>query len=179
MITSSTFSTHTMSTCSASPWLDLNWKQHQPWNHHKQILDDSWAHSRLMVTSTSNITTSNVPLESFTQHAGGTCSVVRKWSGQISKQGMDLHGLVWTYKGTHILLVGDFNKSLGKSLQGLNTIVSKHGILDLLPCHHGLDGEAETHSWGSKCLIDCAFGTQQLAELIVQIRLTPCDFIIA
>jgi hypothetical protein len=81
-------------------------------------------------------------------------------------------------KGIDILLMGDFNETLGESLRGLDAIVTKYNLLDLLPYHHGLDGKVETHSRGSKRL-DYAFGTQDLAESISRIGITPYNFIVA
>jgi hypothetical protein len=80
--------------------------------------------------------------------------------------------------GTEILLMGDFNETLGDSIQGPDAIINKYSLLDLLPYHHGLDEEIETFSWGSKRL-DYAFGTQELAESIVRIGITPYNFVIA
>jgi hypothetical protein len=81
-------------------------------------------------------------------------------------------------KGVEILLMGDFNETLGDSLQGLDAILNKHSLLDLPPYHHGMEGEVETHSRGSKQL-DCAFGTQELAESITRIGVTPHNFVVA
>jgi hypothetical protein len=222
------------------PESGLDWKQHEPRNKCRQILDDFWQHARL-ITSTSDI-----PCESFTQY-GGTCTgVTGKWSGRILDQGMDSHGLGrWSYvrihgkngrevliatvyqackahydsigpntayaqqwhllrqsgdtkpnprkrfitdldaflaphhaAGTEILLMGDFNETLGDSLQGLDSIINKYNLLDLLPYHHGMDGEVETYSRGTKRL-DYAFGTQELAESIVRIGITPYNFVVA
>ena len=74
----------------------LDWKQHEPRIKCRQIMDDFWQHARL-VTSTSN-----VPCDSFTQF-GGTCTgVTGKWSGRISEQGMDSHGLGrWSFVKIH------------------------------------------------------------------------------
>jgi hypothetical protein len=218
----------------------LDWKQHGPRNKCRQTLNDFWQHSRL-ITSTSNVSS-----ESFTKF-GGTCTgVTGKWSGRISAQGIDSHGLGrWSYalihgkngrevliatayqackasigtsgsktaysqqwhlirqsgdlkpdphkrfitdldafllthhtKGVEILLMGDFNETLGDSLQGLDAILNKYSLLDLLPYHHGMEGEVETHSRGSKRL-DYVFGTQELAESIVRIGVTPYNFVIA
>jgi endonuclease/exonuclease/phosphatase family metal-dependent hydrolase len=74
--------------------------------------------------------------------------------------------------------MGDFNETLGDSLQGLDAIINKYSLLDLLPYHHGMEGEVETHSRGSKRL-DYAFGTQELAESIVRIGVTPYNFVVA
>jgi hypothetical protein len=218
----------------------LDWKQHGPRNKCRQILDNFWQHSRLIAS------TSNVSSESFTQFRGTCTGVTGKWSGRISAQGMDSHGLGrWSYalihgkngrevliatahqackasigtigsktacsqqwhlmrqsgdlkpdprkrfftdldaflsthhkKGIEILLMGDFNETLGDSLQGLDAIINKHSQLDLLPCHHGMEGEVETHSQGSERL-DYAFGTQELAESIARVGVTPCDFVVA
>jgi hypothetical protein len=217
----------------------LDWKQHGPRSRCRQIMDDFWQHTRL-ITSTSSIAS-----DTYTQF-GGTCTgVTGKWSGRISEQGMDSHGLGrWSYvsitgkngrqvlittvyqackasistigsktayaqqwhlirqegdrmpdprkrfiqdldaflephyaKGTEILLIGDFNETLGDSLQGLDSIVDKYGLLDLMPYHHGLDGELETYARGTKRL-DYALGTQELAESIVRIGITPYNFVI-
>jgi hypothetical protein len=80
--------------------------------------------------------------------------------------------------GTEILLNGDFNETLGESFRGMDAVVNKYRLLDLLPYHHGTDGEIETYPRGSKRL-DYAFGTQQLAESIVRIGITPYNFVIA
>ena len=81
-------------------------------------------------------------------------------------------------QGIEILLLGDFNETLGDSAQGLDSIVNKYGLLDLLPYHHGLEDEIETQSRGTKRL-DYAFGTPLIAESIVRIGLTPYNFILA
>jgi hypothetical protein len=73
--------------------------------------------------------------------------------------------------------MGDFNETLGESLQGLDSIINKYDLLDLLPYHHGIDGEIETFARGSKRL-DYALGSQELAESIVRIGVTPYNFII-
>ena len=80
--------------------------------------------------------------------------------------------------GTEILLMGDFNETLGASNRGLDSIINKFNLLDLLPYHHGMEGEIETYSRGTKRL-DCAFGTQELAESIVRIGLTPYNFVVS
>jgi hypothetical protein len=71
-----------------------------------------------------------------------------------------------------MLLLGDFNESTGESLQGINALINKYKLLDLMPYHHDIDGEIETYSRGNKC-IDHAFGTQLLNESIVRIGVTP------
>ena len=48
--------------------------------------------------------------------------------------------------GTEILLMGDFDETLGVSNRGLDSIVNKFNLLDLLPYHHGMEGEIETYS---------------------------------
>ena len=80
-------------------------------------------------------------------------------------------------RGTEILLMGDFNETLGDSLQGLDSIINKYGLLDLLPYHHGIDNEVETYARGKKRL-DYALGTQELAESIIRIGITPYNFVI-
>ena len=73
--------------------------------------------------------------------------------------------------------MGDFNEALvGVSNRGLDSMVNKFNLLDLLPYHHGMEGEIESYSRGSKRL-DYAFGTQELAESIVRIGLTPYNFV--
>jgi hypothetical protein len=79
--------------------------------------------------------------------------------------------------GTEILLMGDFNESIGESLQGLNAVINKYGLLDILPYHHGIEGEVETYSRGTK-IIDYAFGSQTINESVVQIGYTPCNFVV-
>ena len=80
--------------------------------------------------------------------------------------------------GTEILLMGDFNETLGVSNRGLDSIVNKFNLLDLLSYHHGLEGEIEIFSRGSKRL-NYAFGTQELAESIVPIGLTLYNFVVS
>ena len=77
-----------------------------------------------------------------------------------------------------MLLMGDFNETLGVSNRGLDSIVNEFNLLDLLPYHHGMEGEIETFLRGSKRL-DYAFGTQELAESIVRISLTPYNFVVS
>lgn len=74
--------------------------------------------------------------------------------------------------------MGDFNEALGDSIRDLHSIVNKYNLLDLLPYHHGMDGEIETFSRGSKQL-DYAFSTQELAESIVRIGFTPYNFLLS
>jgi hypothetical protein len=78
---------------------------------------------------------------------------------------------------TEIILLGDFNETLGESFHGLDALINKYALLDLLPYHHGIDGEIETYSRGCKQL-DYAFGTQILAESIVRVGYTPYNFVI-
>jgi endonuclease/exonuclease/phosphatase family metal-dependent hydrolase len=79
--------------------------------------------------------------------------------------------------GTELILLGDFNETLGESFHGLDALINKYALLDLMPYHHGIDGEVETYARGSKRL-DYAFGTQILAESIVRIGYTPYNFVI-
>jgi hypothetical protein len=79
--------------------------------------------------------------------------------------------------GTAILILGDFNETLGESFHGIDALINKYTLLDLLPYHHGIDGEVETYARGSKRL-DYAFGTQILAESIIRIGYTPYNFVI-
>jgi hypothetical protein len=80
--------------------------------------------------------------------------------------------------GTEILLLGDFNKSIGELLQGIDAIINKYGLLDLMPYHHSIDGEVETYSRGTK-RIDYALGTQTINNSIVpSIGYTPYNFVI-
>jgi hypothetical protein len=79
--------------------------------------------------------------------------------------------------GNEILLLGDFNETLGESFQGRDALINKYALLDLLPYHHGIDGEIEMYSRGSKRL-DYAFGTQTLAESTVRTGYTPYNFVI-
>ena len=72
--------------------------------------------------------------------------------------------------------MGGFNETLGDSTRGLDSIVNTFNLLELLPYHHGMDGELETFARGSKRL-DYVFGTQKLAESIVRIGLTPYNFV--
>jgi hypothetical protein len=71
----------------------------------------------------------------------------------------------------------DFNETLGESLHGLDALINKYELLDLMPYHHGIGGELETYSRGNKRL-DYAFGTQLLTESIVHIGYTPYIFVI-
>jgi hypothetical protein len=51
---------------------------------------------------------------------------------------IDLDNFLSTHHaaGTEILLMGDFNETLGDSIQGLDAIINKYSLLDLLPYHH-------------------------------------------
>jgi hypothetical protein len=79
--------------------------------------------------------------------------------------------------GSEILLLGNFNETLGASTNGLDAIINKYDLIDLMPYHHSIEGEIETYSRGNKCL-DYAFGTHLLNEPIVRIGYTPYNFVI-
>jgi hypothetical protein len=51
--------------------------------------------------------------------------------------------------GKELILLGDFNETLGGSFHGLDALINKYALLDLLPYHHGIDGEVETYARGS------------------------------
>lgn len=52
--------------------------------------------------------------------------------------------------GTEILLImGDFNETLGGLLQVIDSIVIKYNLLDLFPYHHGMDSHT-TMEWMAK-----------------------------
>jgi hypothetical protein len=83
--------------------------------------------------------------------------------------------------GAEILLMGDFNKTPGDSAQGLDTIINKHNLLDLLLCHHGLNKEVDAFSCGSKRL-DCALTSPSHAlvslHAILSSHLTIVNFLL-
>jgi hypothetical protein len=79
--------------------------------------------------------------------------------------------------GSELLLLGDFNEPLGESPNGLDAIISKYNLIDLMPYHHGMEGELETYSRGNKRL-DYALGTNIMNNSIVRIGYTLYKFVI-
>jgi hypothetical protein len=93
------------------------------------------------------------------------------------KTDLDLFLAPYHPAGSEILLLGDFNEALGASTNCLDAIINKYNLIDLMPYHHGIEGEIETYYRGNKHL-DYAFGTQLLNESILRIGFTPYNFVI-
>jgi hypothetical protein len=139
------------------PETGIDWKKHQPRNRCRQILDNFWQHSRL-ITSTSDIHSNSV------LQFGGTCTgVTGKWSGRITFQGMDPHGLGrWSYvtitgkNGRKILITTIYQACKAHiAAVGAKTaytqqwyILCKKGDVRPDPCnsfHHDMDKFLEPH----------------------------------
>jgi hypothetical protein len=68
--------------------------------------------------------------------------------------------------GTEILIMGDFNETIGE----FATDANHQQVQSTRPCHaanHGIDGELETYSRGN--VLDYAFGSQLPNDPIIRI----------
>jgi hypothetical protein len=80
-------------------------------------------------------------------------------------------------EGSEILLLGDFNETIGESIHGIDAIIHKYELIDLMAYHHGIEDKIETYARGNK-RIDYAFGTNLLNESVVRIGYTPYNYVI-
>ena len=71
---------------------------------------------------------------------------------------------VHTIKGKHILILGDFNESLGSDADGISHIAGHLGLMDVMASRHSTQPPA-SYARGSKCL-DYAIASSQVCSAL-------------